>query len=146
MESNINSSISLVSHIHGTTADFLIKELAAQGFDDFATSHGNILFQLSLNTQMTMGELSRKINRDKSTTTVLVRKLMKEGYVEEKPSAEDKRSKLITLTAKGMQYEKVTSNISKQLLDTFYKGFTEEEKLQFLGYLERIHENFNTEN
>ena len=61
-------------------------------------------------------------------------------------SAEDKRSKLITLTAKGMQYEKVTSNISKQLLDTFYKGFTEEEKLQFLGYLERIHENFNTEN
>lgn len=146
MESNINSSISLVSHIHGITADFLTKELAAQGFDDFATSHGNILFQLSLNTQMTMGELSRKINRDKSTTTVLVRKLMKEGYVEEKPSAEDKRSKLITLTAKGMQYEKVTSNISKQLLDTFYKGFTEEEKLQFLGYLERIHENFNTEN
>ncbi len=146
MERNINSSISLVSHIHGTTADFLTKELAAQGFDDFATSHGNILFQLSLNTQMTMGELSRKINRDKSTTTVLVRKLMKEGYVEEKPSAEDKRSKLITLTAKGMQYEKVTSNISKQLLDTFYKGFTEEEKLQFLGYLERIHENFNTEN
>ena len=146
MERNINSSISLVSHIHGTTADFLTKELAAQGFDDFATSHGNMLFQLSLNTQMTMGELSRKINRDKSTTTVLVRKLMKEGYVEEKPSAEDKRSKLITLTAKGMQYEKVTSNISKQLLDTFYKGFTEEEKLQFLGYLERIHENFNTEN
>ncbi len=146
MERNINSSISLVSHIHGTTADFLTKELAAQGFDDFATSHGNILFQLSLNTQMTMGELSRKINRDKSTTTVLVRKLMKEGYVEEKPSAEDKRSKLITLTAKGMQYEKVTSNISKQLLDTFYKGFTEEEKLQFLGYLERIHENFNREN
>ena len=146
MERNINSSISLVSHIHGTTADFLTKELAAQGFDDFATSHGNILFQLSLNTQMTMGELSRKINRDKSTTTVLVRKLMKEGYVEEKPSAEDKRSKLIILTAKGMQYEKVTSNISKQLLDTFYKGFTEEEKLQFLGYLERIHENFNREN
>ena len=146
MESNTNSSISLVSHIHGTTVDFLTKELAAQGFDDFATSHGNILFQLSLNTQMTMGELSRKINRDKSTTTVLVRKLMKEGYVEEKTSAEDKRSKLITLTAKGMQYEKVTSNISKQLLDTFYKGFTEEEKLQFLGYLERIHENFNTEN
>ena len=146
MERNINSSISLVSHIHGTTADFLTKELAAQGFDDFATSHGNILFQLSLNTQMTMGELSRKINRDKSTTTVLVRKLMKEGYVEEKTSAEDKSSKLITLTAKGMQYEKVTSNISKQLLDTFYKGFTEEEKLQFLGYLERIHENFNTEN
>ena len=146
MERNINSSISLVSHIHGTTADFLTKELAAQGFDDFATSHGNILFQLSLNTQMTMGELSRQINRDKSTTTVLVRKLMKEGYVEEKTSAEDKRSKLITLTAKGMQYEKVTSNISKQLLDTFYKGFTEEEKLQFLGYLERIHENFNTEN
>jgi len=142
MESNINSSISLVSQIHTTTADFLTKELASQGFDDFASSHGNILFQLSVNPQMTMKELSQKINRDKSTTTVLVRKLIKEGYVEEQSSTEDKRSKIISLTAKGQQYQKNTSNISKQLLETFYKGFTEEEKQQFLSYLHRIQKNF----
>lgn len=143
MESNINLSISKVSHIHAITADFLTKELSEQGFDDFASSHGNILFQLSVNPEMTMKELSQKINRDKSTTTVLVRKLMKEGYVEEKPSEEDKRSKIISLTQKGQQYQKITSNISKQLLDTFYKGFTEDEKSQFISFLEKIEKNFD---
>lgn len=142
MESNIKTSISQVSHLHAITADFLTKELSAQGFDDFASSHGNILFQLSVNPQMSMKELSQKINRDKSTTTVLVRKLMKEGYVEEKTSDEDKRSKIISLTQKGRQYQEITSNISKQLLETFYRGFSEEEKQQFLSYLERIQKNF----
>lgn len=142
MESNINTSISMVSHIHGVTADFLTKELSAQGFSDFASSHGNILFQLSVNNQMSMGELSRKINRDKSTTTVLVRKLIKEGYVQELASDEDKRSKIISLTEKGKTYQKVTANISKQLLETFYTGFSEDEKKQFLDFLTRINRNF----
>lgn len=139
---NINSSISLVSHIHAITADFLQKELKAQGFDDFSTSHGNILFQLSVNSQMTMGEIAKKINRDKSTTTVLIRKLKNQGYVDEKQIGSDKRQKMIFLTQKGLQYQKITSQISKDLLKTFYDGFSDEEKSKFLNFLERIEKNF----
>lgn len=139
---DINSSISLVSHIHAITADFLQEELKAQGFDDFSTSHGNILFQLSVNSQMTMGEIAKKINRDKSTTTVLVRKLKNQGYVDEKQIGSDKRQKMIFLTQKGLQYQKVTSQISKDLLKTFYNGFSDKEKSQFLEFLERIEKNF----
>ncbi len=61
-----DSSISQLSHIHSLTADFLKKRLAQNGFDDFASSHGNILYQLSLNPQITMKELAEKINRDLS--------------------------------------------------------------------------------
>ncbi len=139
---DINSSISFVSHIHAITVDFLQKELKAQGFDDFASSHGNILFQLSTNSQMTMGELARKINRDKSTTTVLVRKLKNQGYVDENSVGNDKRQKMIFLTQKGMQYQKVTEKISKELIQTFYNGFSEDEKKEFLHFLERIQQNF----
>ncbi len=142
MKNNIDSSISLLSLIHTTTADFLIKELSKMGFDDFASSHGNILFQLSINEKMTMKDLSAKINRDKSTTTVLVRKLIKEGYVEECPSNTDGRSKFISLTQKGQQFQKITCDISAQLLNTFYDGFSEEEKKDFLNYLNRIYNNF----
>ena len=63
----IKNSISAVSHIHSLAADFLEKKLKAQGFKNFASSHGNILFQLSINGQMMMGELSKAINRNKST-------------------------------------------------------------------------------
>ena len=82
---DVNSSISLLSNIHTITADFLIEKLKERGFPDFASSHGNILFQLSVNEKMTMGDLAEKINRDKSTTTVLVRKLESEGFTTGEP-------------------------------------------------------------
>lgn len=142
MNSDLNNSISLLSRIHTVTADFLLKKLSEEGLSDFASSHGNILFQLSINEKLSMGELAHKINRDKSTTTVLVRKLIKEGLIIEKINESDKRNKFISLTEKGNQYNKLTANLSSQLLSTFYKGFTEEEKNQFLSFLQRIEKNF----
>ena len=139
---NVNSSISLLSNIHTITADFLIEKLKERGFPDFASSHGNILFQLSVNEKMTMGELAEKINRDKSTTTVLVRKLESEGFITGEPDPADKRSRIIFLTEKGKQFNTIAMELSKDLLDTFYKDFTEEEKSAFLGFLLKIKNNF----
>lgn len=139
---DVNSSISLLSNIHSITADFLTERLKNKGFPDFASSHGNILFQLSINEKMTMGELSEKINRDKSTTTVLVRKLEKEGFITGDPDPADKRSRIIYLTEKGKQFNKTARELSQELLGTFYKGFSEEEKENFFHTLLRIRDNF----
>ena len=89
-----------------------------------------------------MGELAKKINRDKSTTTVLVRKLEKAGLVSEKTAEKDKRNKIISLTEKGREYNKITSNISDDLIQTFYKDFTPQEQEQFFNFLIRIEKNF----
>ena len=140
---DVNSSISLLSHIHSITADFLTQKLSERGFPEFASSHGNILFQLSVNEKMTMGELAERINRDKSTTTVLVRKLEAEGFLTGTPDPSDKRSRIIYLTDKGKQFNKTAMELSKELLETFYKGFTEEEKNNFFQTLLRIKNNFN---
>lgn len=140
---DINSSISLLSHIHSITADYLIEQLKQKGLPDFASSHGNILFQLSKNERMTMKDLAQKINRDKSTTTVLVRKLEQENLVKSEPDANDKRSKIICLTDNGKQYTRQMGEISTDLLSTFYKDFSENEKSQFLSFLERIQSNFS---
>ena len=137
-----NTSISQVSHIHSLTADFLKKRLAQSGFDDFASSHGNILFQLGVNKSITMKELAAKINRDKSTTTVLVRKLEQEGLVSAIPSPHDRRNKILTLTPKGAEYNTLMQKLSKELLAKFYKGFSEEEIEKFSGFLGRIESNF----
>lgn len=139
---DVNSSISLLSHIHTITADFIIEKLKERGYPDFASSHGNILFQLSVNEEMTMGELSEKINRAKSTTTVLVRKLESEGFITGKPDPADKRSRIIYLTAKGKQFNQTAMDLSKDLLETFYRGFSEEEKQTFFQALMRIKDNF----
>ena len=139
---NINSSVSAVSHIHSLAADFLINELKSLGFEDFSSSHGNILFQLSKNNRMLMGEMAKAINRDKSTTTVLVRKLERLGYLEISSSENDKRSKYLSLTQKGLEYNKAMEKISSHLQEKFYKGFSEDEKIIFCSFLERISNNF----
>ena len=41
-----------------------------------------------------------------------------------------------------MEYTKITTEISNELLSTFYKGFSEQEKQTFLDFLERIEKNF----
>lgn len=92
---------------------------------------------------MTLSQLTKKINRDKSTTTVLVRKLEKEGLIHLTENPDDKRSRKISLTEKGKNYNIQTSEMSKELLNTFYKGFSEEEKEQFLNFLKRIETNFS---
>ncbi len=139
---DVNSSISLLSHIHTITADFLIEKLKERGYPDFASSHGNILFQLSVNEKMTMGELSEKINREKSTTTVLVRKLEKDGFITGDAALNDKRSRIIYLTEKGRQFNATAQELSSDLLGTFFKGFTENEKEEFFKTLLRIKKNF----
>ena len=139
---DVNSSISLLSNIHSITADFLTDRLKKCGYPDFASSHGNILFQLSVNEKMTMKDLSEKINRDKSTTTVLVRKLETDGLITGESDPADKRSRIIYLTEKGKQFNKTAHELSSELLNTFYKGFTEEEKEQFFQTLLRIKGNF----
>ena len=140
---DVNSSISLLSCIHTITADFLIEKLKERGFPDFASSHGNILFQLSVNEKMTMKDLAEKINRDKSTTTVLVRKLESEGFISGEADPADKRSRIIFLTEKGKQFNSIAQELSKELLDTFYKGFNEIEKEQFFQFLQKIKKNFS---
>ena len=142
MAQEFDTSIAKVSQIHSLTADFLKKRLAENGFDDFASSHGYILYQLSVNPLITMKELAAKINRDKSTTTVLVRKLEQAGLVKVQTGTTDKRSKLLSLTQKGNEYNQMTMQLSKELLATFYKGFTKEEKEVFSKFLEKIKGNF----
>lgn len=140
----INSSISKISQLHTLTADFLTDQFKKKGFSEFASSHGNILFQLSVHEKMKMGELAAKINRDKSTTTVLVRKLISLNLIREENDEKDKRNKYITLTQQGKEYNSMTAELSSQLIDTFYKGFSEDEKNEFCSYLNRILENFKS--
>jgi len=143
MEKKINNSISSISCLHTITANFLLDELAKEGLSNIASSHGNILFQLSKVEKLSMQELAKKINRDKSTATVLVRKLIKEKLIAEEINENDKRNKNIYLTEKGKKYNSITAKISTCLLDTFYKGFSDKEKEEFVSYLNRIIDNFN---
>ncbi len=94
---------------------------------------------------MSMGEIAKKINRDKSTTTVLIRKLIDEKLVKSASSSKDSRKKIISLTAEGKKYNNFTSEISSKLLSICYKNFSAEEKETLLNLLEKMSANLETE-
>lgn len=147
MDYDWTSVLSLISRVHSASAEFLQKKLAACGLENFASSHGNILFCLSQNDGLSSGELSKKINRDKSTTTALLKKLEKSGLVKVEKSLTDSRKKIVSLTAAGREYNEKTAGISKEMLEKCWKGFDEGEKksvteaiVKMLKNLEHIEE------
>ncbi|WP_407397484.1 MarR family winged helix-turn-helix transcriptional regulator [Treponema sp.] len=139
MDYDVDSVVSLISHIHSASADFLNKKLSKS--DSFVSSHGFILFILSENDRMTMGDISAKINRNKSTTTVLIKKLLEKGLVKTENCMNDSRKKYISLTDEGRKYNSITGGISRQLLEACYKDFSEEEKTQLLSLLKKMNRN-----
>ena len=147
MQYSIDSLISLISHIHTATADFTNRKLTCLSpqYTSITSSHGFILYLLSIEGSISKGELSKRINRDKSTTTVLIRKLIKEGLVKEETDKSDSRIKRISLTDKGISLNDITKSISKDLLKVCYKDFSEEEKLTLLKLLCKMNDNIEAE-
>ncbi|HBD68313.1 MAG TPA: transcriptional regulator [Treponema sp.] len=138
MEYSVQKVLSLISHIHSVSAEFTNRRLAEK---NLISSHGFILFQLAQNETMSMTQLAACINRDKSTTTVLVKKLLAEDLVKITTSSKDSRVRLISLTSKGKKYKDLTSSISEDLLTVCYKGFSKEEKQKLLSLLNKVNEN-----
>lgn len=134
---------SLISKIHSSSASFLKAELQTRGLPDMVSSHGNILFQLSQAGTLTMKELSERIHRDKSTTTVLVNKLEAAGFVARTKDSTDSRVTHITLTETGKNYNDTLSAISATLNERCCQGLSEAEQQTLFELLTRISGNFN---
>ena len=137
-EYTVSSVPALISHIHTVAADFTNKRLAEKGL---VSSHGHILYLLAKNGRMTTGDIAAAVNRDKSTITALIRKLKNAGLIREDISAEDSRTKYISLTESGASYRDLTSAISRDLLTVCYRGFSDEEKQALLRLLKKMSAN-----
>ncbi len=135
--------MNLISHLHSQGQDFINRKLSVKGLGELTSSHGNILYCLSTKEHMTLGELTQAINRDKSTTTVLVRKLQTAGLVELKKDKTDSRKKIITLTESGKTYTQDMSAISRHLLETAWKNFDDQEQETLLSLLTKLSKNLN---
>jgi DNA-binding MarR family transcriptional regulator len=130
--------LSLIGRIHRQGNRFIESELRNRGIEGIAPSHGDILFQLYNHDSLTMQELSRAIDRDKSTVTVLVNKLLKLGYIHKEQDAQDARVYRLSVTEQGKSLRPIFEDISERLLEETYKDFTTTEKQQIMALLQKI--------
>lgn len=148
-EKNLTTISSLIAQIQSDANNYLDSQLKKIGLSEITTSHGYILFILSKNKKtkelapMSMKEISKKIDKDKSTTTVLIEKLLKYGYVIREKNNTDTRYSYISLSEKGKSFIPEMERISKELSEKFYNGFSEDEKKTVFYLLDKILSNFN---
>ena len=105
---------------------------------DLEGARGRIIFTLWGKDGVPIKSLCEKTSLDKSTLTGIIDRLERDGYIERKPSETDKRSTLISLTGKEAEFSKYIQKVSDKMNGIFYKGFTDDEIIQFEGLLERI--------
>ncbi|WP_239615527.1 MarR family winged helix-turn-helix transcriptional regulator [Cohnella mopanensis] len=134
--------ISLISKIREKVNRFIIAEMVKQGIDGIGTSHGDIIYALFKKPKLAMADISNKINKDKSTVTALVDKLVRLGYVTKERDSEDTRVVYVALTPKGSELEPIFESISKEMLDTFYLNVSDKETAELLKILKKVYGNF----
>ena len=140
---NKNYVLSLVSKVRAEAINFLEKELVKNDIEGLVPSYGSMLSVLYRNNgKLRMKAVADLINRDKSTVTHLVNKLIKAGYVIREQSSEDSREVYVVLTKKAWDIEEKLEKISRNLITTAYNGFTEDEKEKLMQLLDKMKDNF----
>jgi|LFRM01.2.fsa_nt_gb DNA-binding MarR family transcriptional regulator len=138
----IDNVLTLISAIRDRSNRFIVERMKQQGLHGLVPSHGTILYNLFIQKEMSMTDLSRVTGKDKSTVTALVNKLLAMGYVTRKRDPEDLRSYCVSLTPKGAAMEKDFFQISEDLMAIIYNGVSAEEQKLLITLLNRIKDNF----
>ncbi len=141
-ETQFNPILYLVSQIREKANKLISEELIKKGIKGMAPSHGAIIFFLYKKGELTMKEIASYINKDKSTVTALISKLITHGYVTKQKSASDARSSIIVLTQKGIDFKDDFESVSMKLFSKIDNSITNKEKEQLINILIKLNENW----
>ncbi|MDT8717716.1 MarR family transcriptional regulator [Clostridium sp. 19966] len=131
----------LISKIHQLAQRVFTKKLKSYDLYEINSAQGRIIFVLWQNDGISIQELARKTALEKSTLTRMLERLENLGYVLRIPSEEDKRKTIIKLTEKNEKLKDGYEQVSKDMVELFYRGFSEAEIDVFESYLKRIYNN-----
>lgn len=122
-----------VSRIRAAARLFIIDELARQGIEDLAPSHGAVLSYLKeAGGPVPVTNLVVALRRPKSTITKTTDNLERGGYLIKKSNPADGRSYLVALTPQGRQCCGLFEDISQRFEQTLLNGLSEEDRRMFI--------------
>jgi len=128
----------LIAKIHQVSGRIFAKILKKAGISEINPAQGRILFALWNKDEIPITELARKTLLSKSTLTSMLDRLEKTGFIIRIPSKKDRRTILIKRTEKDKRLESIYVQVSDEMTNLFYKGFTSEEIDTFEEHLKRI--------
>jgi len=131
----------LITKIHQLTSRIFSDLLQKYDISELDSSRGRIMFALWKKDKRPIYELVEETQLSKSTITAMLDKLEKSGFIERRPSKQDRREVLIDLTLKDKSMQRKYIEVSKEMTNIFYQQFLENEIDEFEEKLSRILEN-----
>ena len=113
------------------------------GVDAFNGAQGRILFVLWHNDNIPIVELSRKTGLAKTTLTSMLDRMEKAELISRVFDPMDRRQIRIVLTENARKLNDKYNEVSDEMNEIYYAGFTEEEIVQFEKMLQRVLNNLN---
>lgn len=110
-------------------------------FSDTSRGQGRILAMLKIQPEIPTKQLAYLLGIRQQSLNELLNKLEKNGYVERKPSENDKRVMIVHLTEKGKNVKQLSSNYEE-----FFDCLNQEELENMSDYLDRIINTFQSKN
>lgn len=117
------------------------KMLSEYGISEFNGAQGRILYVLWENDDISITELSDKTGLAKTTLTGMLDRLELSGHILRNYSQKDRRTVKIKLTEKSWGLREKYEAVSEEMNKIFYRGFNEDEILDFENRLGKILEN-----
>ena len=127
--------ISKIKSIGGRRFDKILQQ---KNIDAFNGAQGKILYCLWQGNKMTATELSKKSGLAKTTLSAMLARMNEQGLIAIEESPTDKRSVTISLTPVAETLRAEYDNVTREIENIYYKGFTDEEVEQFESYLKRV--------
>ena len=133
----------LVHHVGLLNGRTYQKILKKQPSAQFRSEQSKILSSLwnYENECMTFTDLSQKTGLAINTLTSMIKKLEEQGLLSLEACKIDKRKRYVSLTELGKAQKEIGDEVSYELGEQFYKGFSTQEIFEFESYLERIIQN-----
>jgi DNA-binding MarR family transcriptional regulator len=132
----------MIERLHRLFLEVVNAELDRQDKQDITNVQALILYNIGKNNQLTVGELTNRGYYLGSNVSYNLRKMVKNGYVNQVPSAHDRRSSHVRLTTKGNElFAKIDQSLVKQT-QLFSKQLGTSIDLDAFGKTLRVFENF----
>ena len=133
----------LISQIKQIQGRVFEKLLIQAGIEEFNGAQGRILHVLWQEDHLPIVELSRRTGLAKTTLTSMLDRLENQGFLKREADKEDRRQLRIVLTEKTRSLSSRYDEVSDQMSELFYQGFSDREIEEFEEKLNRILRNLN---
>lgn len=131
----------LITKIKQLQGRIFEKLLAAHNISEFNGAQGRILFVLWEKDNIPISELARQTGLAKTTLTSMLHRMEKQELLERISSPLDRRTVSIRLTKTASSLEKQYKQVSDEMNQIFYRGFTNDEVLALETALKRVLKN-----